>query len=161
MATRFGRRSELSVREQAARLRLDFPDFETRVRGSWLISEGKVRPSPLSATYRVELRYAVGKPPEVRVLSPPLRCREGATDIPHMYGQKRLCLYLPGSGEWSSELPLGRTFLPWISLWLYFYEVWHATGEWLGGGVEPLVFKEPLKNERLTQPFDKRSRRGR
>ena len=78
-----------------------------------------------------------------------------------MYGQERLCLYLPGSGEWSSELPLGRTFLPWISLWLYFYEVWHATGEWLGGGLEPLVSKEPLKNERLSQPFDKRSRRGR
>ena len=133
-------------------MRLEFPDFQTRVRGPRLVSEGDVRPSALSANYRVEIRYAVGKPPEVWVLSPPLLCREGATRIPHMYGQERLCLYLPGSGEWSPELSLGRSFLPWISLWLYFYEVWHATGEWLGGGLEPVIDKEPLRHERREHP---------
>ncbi len=52
-----------------------------------------------------------------------------------MYDQKRLCLYLPG--QWSGEKPIAVTIVPWASVWLYFYEVWRATGEWLGGGVEP------------------------
>jgi hypothetical protein len=25
----------------------------------------------------------------------------------------------------------------WIALWLYYYEVWLITGNWLGGGHEP------------------------
>ena len=132
---------------------MDFTDFKTRVEGPWLVSQGDVHPSPMSASYRVEIRYAVGKPPEVRVLSPPLTCREGATKIPHMYGQERLCLFFPGSGEWSADLPLGRVFLPWIALWLYYYELWHATGEWLGGGLEPVLDKESLKNDREQQAY--------
>ena len=24
--------------------------------------------------------------------------------------------------------------MPWVSLWLFFYEIWVVTGEWLGGG---------------------------
>jgi hypothetical protein len=54
-----------------------------------------------------------------------------------MYCQERLCLFLPGSREWNGDDPIALTILPWASLWLYFYEVWHATGEWLGGGVHP------------------------
>ena len=30
-----------------------------------------------------------------------------------------------------------ETIVPWACLWLYYYEVWHATGEWLGGGLHP------------------------
>ena len=26
---------------------------------------------------------------------------------------------------------------PWVSTWLYFYEVWYATGNWHGGGTHP------------------------
>lgn len=54
-----------------------------------------------------------------------------------MYGQESLCLYLPNSGEWTPEMPIAVTIVPWASVWLYFYEFWYATGEWLGGGVEP------------------------
>ena len=32
---------------------------------------------------------------------------------------------------------IADTILPWTSLWLYFYELWHATGQWLGGGEHP------------------------
>jgi len=30
-----------------------------------------------------------------------------------------------------------ETIVPWACLWLYYYEVWHTTGEWLGGGLHP------------------------
>ncbi|MGH8092034.1 MAG: hypothetical protein ACREIF_00990 [Chthoniobacterales bacterium] len=30
---------------------------------------------------------------------------------------------------------LADTIVPWTSRWLYFYEIWLATGEWMGGGI--------------------------
>ncbi len=156
MASKFHRKSILGVREQAGRLRLGFPGFDTRVSRAWLISVGEIRPTPLSASYRVEIRYKVGKAPEVRVVSPKLSCREGETRIPHMYGQEKLCLYFPPSNEWSSEMSLGHALIPWISLWLYYYELWHATGEWLGGGHEPTE-KEQIRDEKQCEHFDRRT----
>lgn len=147
MVIKLKRRSILGIREQAARLRMAFPGFSTRVRGAWLTAEGVIQPTPLNDAYRVQFRYAVGEPPEIRVLSPALICREGEARIPHMYDQERLCLYLPGAGQWSGELSLGHAFVPWTALWLYYYELWHATGEWLGGGVEPTV-KDPIKRDK-------------
>ena len=69
----------------------------------------------------------------------PRRSRGCADDpvIPHVYPGPRPCPYLPGSGEWSLDQFVADTIVPWTSLWLYHYEVWHATGEWLGGGVHP------------------------
>jgi len=32
-------------------------------------------------------------------------------------------------------------------LWLYYYEVWHLTDEWLGGGEHPTNLK-PKTNEK-------------
>ena len=29
---------------------------------------------------------------------------------------------------------ISNTIIPWTIEWLYFYELWLATGEWLGGG---------------------------
>jgi hypothetical protein len=34
-----------------------------------------------------------------------------------------------------------ESIVPWTSLWLYYYEIWHATGEWLGGGHDPAAEK--------------------
>lgn len=129
-------------------MRQGFPAFRTRVEGAWLISTGEVQPAALGAAYQVEIRYRVGQRPEVRVLSPQLVCREGETKIPHMYGQECLCLYYPPAAEWTGENSLGHALIPWISLWLYYFELWHATGEWLGGGIEPIE-KETIRNERV------------
>ncbi|MDR1087483.1 MAG: hypothetical protein LBL16_04560 [Endomicrobium sp.] len=29
--------------------------------------------------------------------------------------------------------------IPWISLWLIFYEIFEITGEWTGGGISPIL----------------------
>ena len=131
------RRKVLGLGEQLAYLRLWWPEFRSRVRNGALVSVGKLCPSNLSTTYTVRVSQQGGASPEVRVLDPKLRCREDQEKIPHMYGQERLCLYLPGSGQWKPEDPIAVTIIPWASLWLYFYELWHATGKWRGGGVHP------------------------
>ena len=136
----------ISARDQAPLLKA-FPGFKARVSGAKLVAVGVIQPTPLSETYRVKIEYEVADFPRVWVLSPKLNTREGESRIPHMYDQERLCLYLPGTGEWSPNLPLGQTVIPWIALWLHYYELWHATDEWLGGGVEPPMHKPYLKEK--------------
>jgi hypothetical protein len=54
-----------------------------------------------------------------------------------MYDQKMLCLYLPYGREFDPGRSLATQLAPWISLWLFHYEAWHATGVWGGGGLHP------------------------
>jgi len=69
------------------------------------------------------------------VLSPVIKKRDGYR-IPHVYKGNRPCLYIPGAGEWGPDKYIAYTIVGWLSEWLYFYEVRHATGNWLGGGHE-------------------------
>jgi hypothetical protein len=59
--------------------------------------------------------------------------------LPHVYSDDpvRLCLYLPGSGEWHRGLSLATTIVPWTYLWLDYFEEWLVSNEWQGGGVHP------------------------
>lgn len=72
--------------------------------------------------------------------------------IPHVYQQKptRLCLYLPGTGQWSSDKWILKTIAPWAVLWLYFFEDWLATEEWKGGGMHP----EHRNEKHKKNPYD-------
>ena len=101
-----------------------------------VIWSGRVQPTVLSAEYAVLVVYESPSAPTAEVLDP-LTLAQGTTKLPHTYGGQSLCLYLPRTGEWNSRLLIARTIVPWISLWLMYYEVWLATGEWLGGGVHP------------------------
>lgn len=114
-----------------------WPGFRCSVKSGTLVAKGELQPTDLSASYTVEVKQHGGRSPEVRVLSPTLCPGRDSEAIPHMYSQERLCLYLPGANEWRPKDPIAFTILPWASLWLSFYELWHATGEWLGGGVHP------------------------
>jgi hypothetical protein len=127
----------LSVNEQLARIRIRYPDFACRVIGARLRVEGNYQPTHLGETYRVRIDYAVGKPIEVRVISPELRRRQADEKIPHMHRQELLCLHRPKRQHWTGDMVLADVVVPWVSLWLHYYELWHATGEWLGGGEEP------------------------
>ena len=80
--------------------------------------------------------------PRVRVLDPPLRPRrrDAEGQLPHVYyvGDGPLdivlCMFDPGSDEWSPGTPLAETTVPWTVDWLASYEGWRATGRWTGGG---------------------------
>lgn len=98
-----------------------------------------VTPSPLSRTYKVRLVYIEGQPPYVFVDEPDLVVIADGKRLPHVYSERpvRLCLYLPGGGEFMPWMRLDRTIVPWATLWLFFFEDWLATGEWHGDGVHP------------------------
>jgi len=138
----------ISARDQGARVRSVCPQFSAHVSGAVLTVTGELQPTGRSRSYRFRLEYEALEPPRVWIIEPALVPREEGGRIPHMYDQERLCLYLPGSGEWSGDMSLATTIIPWISDWLFYYETWHATGEWLGGGVEPVKKTEPIRNEK-------------
>lgn len=50
-----------------------------------------------------------------------------------------MCLYL--SPDFTSQMLLADTVIPWAVEWLYHYEIWLATGEWCGGGKHPQINK--------------------
>lgn len=153
MVSNFGRRKVLGIRDQLGRMRMVCPDFRTRIIDGALVAEGDVRPTHRSVAYRVRIEYRAGEPPESTVLSPPLKPREEGGRLPHVYPGEKLCLYLPNAGEWTPDMSLAHTIVPWIAEWLFYYEVWHVTGEWLGGGVEPAVKRTVRKDEE--KPYER------
>ncbi len=128
------RRAKNLALQQLHLLRL-FPDSDCRIQRSELRWEHDITPTDRSDTYRVRITYKLGKPPRVEVLSPKLQRRNGK--LPHVYPGERLCLYLPGIGEWGGDQLLATTIVPWASEWLAHYEDWLFTGVWHGGGTHP------------------------
>jgi hypothetical protein len=143
--------AERHLRFQMRSMTEDFPTLKPLVDRSWLmIWEGGV--TPIGRTYVVRVSYMQGvrtadlhwvyRPPEVHVLEPPLtrRPEAPAERIPHVYREAhpaQLCLWYPGSKEWTVAMPISRTFIPWACEWLARYEMWLATGEWTGPAEHP------------------------
>ena len=99
---------------------------------------GPLQPSETSPSYLVEIRLRPPGLPGVRVLSPRLR-----QDAPHRYGDGTLCLYWPRDWRWQPRSLLYQTIVPWTALWLFYYELWLDTGQWLGpSSHDPRVRKE-------------------
>jgi hypothetical protein len=113
-----------------------WPGFVSRWKHSAVIWTGPLQPTDMSPVYKVQISYALEKRPDVVVRSPAL-CDRPDQPIQHVYPGKRLCLYLPRANEWTPAMPIAETIVPWACDGLYFYEIWHATGEWLADGVHP------------------------
>jgi hypothetical protein len=103
-----------------------------------LVWEYKDRPTPLSREYIIRIEYRRGDIPKVFIKEPDMVLLAGDRKIPHIYKKPlHLCLYLPRSGEWDGTMRIDRTFVPWASVWLYYFEEWLASNDWKGGGVHP------------------------
>lgn len=103
------------------------------------------QPTPISRVYQIRIRYRLGESPKIFVISPNILELAGGRKIPHLYdqAQQNLCLYLPCTGEWNATKWLVDTIIPWVNLWLYYFEDWLQTNEWHGGG------KHPTENQKI------------
>lgn len=146
--------------EQIARMQKLFPRFDLVVNGGWYAAwQGPLR--PLGRTYVVRvvfvqrrhvdgLRVVGTNGADVTLVDPALVLSTDAAPgeaTPHLYWdlgkpeQSRLCLFDPATREWTSDMAIAETIVPWTIDWLASYEGWLATGEWTGGGRHP----EPAK----------------
>jgi hypothetical protein len=128
----------LGPREQIAYMRAIWRAFDCQVHGGLLVCRGVLKPIDVADSYRVQIDYRVGSPPKVWVEGLPIRDEENPDRrIPHRYGDGSICLYY--GTEWTADKPIAQTLVPWLLEWLFFYEGWLATGEWLGGGTHPQI----------------------
>lgn len=100
--------------------------------------EYKERPTPLSREYTLRIEYERGEHPRVFVKDPDISELAGdrAQDLPHVYRNPlRLCLWLPKAREWDGTMRIDRTFVPWASVWLFYFEEWLGSNDWKGEGV--------------------------
>ena len=133
MRTRWIKVRPLTVAAQVYHMRASFPQFTaTTNRGNWVRWLGTLQPTAMSDRYSIEMAYKIPYRPEVRVLSPELRLHPKYSVLPHVFEGNRLCVHT--ADEWNGQSIIAHTIVPWVCAWLYFYEVWLATGLWLGEG---------------------------
>lgn len=154
-----GGRQELTLSQQLLFLRAN-PSIEGEgtVRAkklTWLMA---VQPTALARTYRACITYLPGETPSVQIVEPSLELLANGRALPHVYRSPlRLCLYLPGAGEWKATKRLDQTIVPWTYLWLYYFEDWLGTDDWKGGGRHPGQEPETPQNRALRRSVARRA----
>ena len=143
MATTDMHKGTLDIHQQAAFMNQCWPGFHRRCVGGTLYCRGHIQPLGLSRKYLIDLEYRVGigTRPAVRVQEPPLIRRSPNQRIPHTFKNGDLCLHV--DEDWPQSRPIATTIIPWTAEWLFHYEIWLATGEWMGGGIHPAI---PMKD---------------
>ena len=134
----------------------DMAPGEGKLTASYFYWECNIQPTESGRTYRVLIFYGGDYIPRAFVLSPNLQELAEGKEIPHLYNQEKgyLCLYHPISGEWNASMSIANDFVPWIYMWLMFFEYWLLLGEWYGGGVHP-----PSQNRSITSKKRKWAKR--
>lgn len=123
--------------EQLNRIKTKFPEVKV-LKSEWNNFEIviQIRPTPISETYDVKIVYTDNKWIKIFVINKTLEIAKNRTKLPHVYDSRKqqLCLYSPSKKEWNAHNYIIDTIIPWISEWLYYYELWLSEGTWLGGG---------------------------
>jgi hypothetical protein len=135
----FFRASALTFAAQVGRMLSTYPRFSVALSRNTARWVGELQPSALSETYIVKVDYVLRSRPKVWILQPRLRPLKPDQRIKHTFSDGSVCLHL--HEDWTPAMFIADTTIPWLSFWLLHYEIWHATGEWLGGGHEPRIQK--------------------
>jgi hypothetical protein len=132
--------SDRTLAEQVASIRQKYPHFKCKfISHNKIKVSGAIRPTSRSLKYEFSLFYTSSTEPKVLLVSPLLQRNIRGELPPHLYNDNSLCLYRPKYYEFKRKDYLSDTIIPWISLWLYYYELWLVTEKWLGGGEHPEI----------------------
>lgn len=146
---RYPRKKRIPLAIRSFGLKKEFPLSAYRLKNDRLYWKDMLQPTALSKEYEVTITCKQHGSPEVWVHVGEV---QDIDDIPHKYETDKVnnlvkvCLYLPG--EYRPEWRFSQTILPWTIEWLYFYEIWLATGNWCGGGHHPIATDKKAKTAR-------------
>jgi hypothetical protein len=136
--SRYQRKARTPLAVRSFGLKRAFPLSEYRLKNDKLFWKGTLQPTALSTPFEVVITCKQYASPEIWVYVGEVQDIES---IPHKYetdktnNRVRICLCLPS--EYETEWGFLTAIIPWTIEWLYFYEIWLATGEWRGGGCHP------------------------
>lgn len=126
-----------SIAKQVLELKQVYDNVNYIIKRDKFIVIMKIQPTQQSIIYDVKICCRVNdRKVKIFVINPQIK-KTINPKIPHMYRDNSLCLYYFKYNEWSITDSWAETLIPWTSLWLFYYEIWNETGEWLGGGVHP------------------------
>lgn len=104
-----------------------YPQFRSKIKENSIIFIGEIQVKPEFPYYKVSIEYRNSLAPRVQILHPLL-----VDNPPHVYSEKKLCLYHPDNFTWKKENLIANEIIEWTAAWIYFYEVWLETGNWYG-----------------------------
>jgi hypothetical protein len=61
----------------------------------------------------------------------------------HRFTDNSLCLYWGRRNDWTPDMALRDTIIPWTAEWLFYYELWLETGRWLGSSSHDAPAERP------------------
>lgn len=99
--------------------------------------EFDLKASTFGQIYRIliiwDFKYVA---PKVYILDKKLHKIGQNRKIPHLYCREKiqLCLFYPKYKEFNELMSLCETIIPWIRLWLQYFEEWLYSNDWKGGG---------------------------
>ena len=124
--------------QHCQKVKRSFPTAQTKFSSGKAEVYLKVRPTSASIEYEIKIVARTNRQTvDIFVVNPKIGLYENERRVPHMYSNGALCLYYPEYNEWNYTDSWAETLIPWTSLWLFYYEIWFETGEWLGGGIHP------------------------
>lgn len=138
----------VSLAQQAFALRSVYPDSTVRLGPSSLLWRGRLKPSGLSEQYLTEVSLQMGQQPIVNIIEPVLTPDDQGR-LPHIWEDGSLCLKT--AGQWTTNMLLVDTTVPWSSEWLFHYEMWKGTGVWFGDGA---LAEQPEAQAQLLHPLN-------
>jgi hypothetical protein len=134
---RYGKPRPLTLAQHYLGLKTSpISDGTGSLRGRKLIWHYRAQPTAMSRVYSLRIEFVAETRPAAYVEQPNLVALAGGRKLPHVYCQSptELCLYRPGKREWTNQMLIDRTIVPWSILWLFFFEEWLASDDWKGGG---------------------------
>jgi len=114
-----------------------------------LIATGLLSPDVSTKDFKVQIRLSYQGHPVVRLLQHDFHRDSEGNLPPHLYRDLSLCLYYPVFKEWSHNMYLSDTIMLWTLRWLFHYEVWKETEEWIGGGT---IHNRKFKVSKIEEP---------
>lgn len=132
----------IPIAKQKSDLLYTFKGSECELKKDILFWKGIIKPTPLSKEYEVIIQYQINNLPRIQVFVTGDNIKElDNPDFPHKYkiikemNTVKICL--DRYQAFNKYKYISTTIIPWTMEWLYYYEIWLATGKWQGGGEHP------------------------
>ena len=110
-SNRYFSNKNLTVYQQMLGIKNIFPTFNTTINKNELCSEGILKPSSLSAEYKIRIKYKQDKAPDCYVIEPRLALINGEKEFEHIYSieDQQLCLYYPKNKcDWNPTISIAK-----------------------------------------------------
>ena len=122
----YNKKKQANPLKQIEAMKSRFPQFQSKKKDDNIVFIGDLFVKPELPIYRVSVEYKGNLRPTVKVVSPAL-----VEDPPHTFDDNSLCLYHSKNFKWNANKLIAKEIMQWTIAWIYFYEYWLQTGEWI------------------------------